>query len=95
MSAICLSRSHGLSETRRQQALKELSLYLSEALGAAVTRQAWTLEFEGEGFIGAVTLGGGYVECEIKLGLMMRPIKGVITREIEAGLERYLGDAGR
>ena len=50
MSAICLSRSHERCETRRQQALKELSLHLGEALGAAVTRQAWTLEFEGEGF---------------------------------------------
>ena len=95
MSAISLSRSHGLNETRRQQALKELSLQLSETLGAAVTRQAWTLEFEGEGFVGTVTLGAGYVECEIKLGIMMRPFKGVITREIEAGLARYLGDTGR
>jgi len=24
------------------------------------------------------------------LGLMMRPLKGVITREIEAGLDHYL-----
>ena len=95
MSAIYLSRSHGLSETRRQQALKELSLHLSEALGAAVTRQAWTLEFEGEGFVGTVTLGEGHVECEIKLGIMMRPVKGVITREIEAGLASYLGETGR
>ena len=95
MSAICLSRPHGLSETRRQQALKELSLHLGEALGAAVMRQAWTLQFEGEGFVGTVTLGEGYVECEIKLGTLMRPLKGVITREIDAGLARYLADTGR
>ena len=50
MSAICLSRCHELSETRRKQAFEELSLHLSEALGAAVTCQAWTLEFEGKGF---------------------------------------------
>jgi len=27
----------------------------------------------------------------VRLGLMMRPLKGVITREIEAGLDHYLG----
>ena len=95
MSAICLSRSHELSETRRQQAFEELSLHLSETLGAAVTCQAWTLEFEGKGFVGTVMLGEAHVECEIRLGLMMRPLRGVITREIEAGLARYLGDTGR
>ena len=94
MSAICLSRCHELSETRRKQAFEELSLHLSETLGAAVTCQAWTLEFEGKGFVGTVTLGEAHVECEIRLGIMMRPLKDVITREIEAGLVRYLGDAG-
>ncbi|GIR14759.1 MAG: hypothetical protein CM15mP25_5140 [Gammaproteobacteria bacterium] len=29
---------------------------------------------------------------EVRLGLMMRPLKGVITREIEAGLDHYLAD---
>ena len=29
---------------------------------------------------------------EVRLGLMMRPLKGVITREIEAGLDHYLTD---
>ena len=95
MSAICLSRCHKLSETHRQQAFEELSLHLRNALGAAVTRQAWTLEFEGKGFVGTVTLGEAHVECKIKLGATMRPLKGVITRKIEAGLARYLGDTGR
>ena len=95
MSAICLSRSHELNEMFRQQAFEALSRHLSEALGATVTRQAWTLDFEGKGFVGTVTLGEGHVECDIKLGILMRPLKGVITREIEAGLTQYLGDTGR
>ena len=95
MSGICLSRCHELSETHRQQAFEDLSLHLMEALGATVTRQAWTLEFEGKGFVGTVTLGEAHVECEIKLGAMMRPLKGFITRELEAGLARYLGDTHR
>ena len=75
MYAICLSHSHGLSETRRQQALKELSLHLGKALGAAVTRQAWTLEFEGEGFVGTVTLER--IRRARSLGIMMRLLRAL------------------
>jgi putative polyhydroxyalkanoate system protein len=94
MSAICLSRSHALDATRRSEAFEQLSTHLSEALGAAVTSQDWTLDFKGKGFSGTVTLSDCHVECEIQLGMMMRPLKGVITREIEAGLAQYLGDTG-
>lgn len=48
--------------------------------------------FDGSGFSGTVTLENERVMGEIRLGLMMRPLKGVITREIEAGLDYYLAD---
>jgi hypothetical protein len=35
---------------------------------------------------------GASVEREARLGLMMRPLKGVITKEIEAGLAQYLDE---
>ena len=94
MSAIRLSRSHALDATRRREAFTQLSTHLIETLGAAVTSQDWTLDFKGKGFSGMVTLGDCHVECEIQLGMIMRPLKGVITREIEAGLAQYLGDTG-
>jgi putative polyhydroxyalkanoate system protein len=95
MSAICLSQPHQLDASRRRQAFEQLSTHLSKTLGATVTSQEWTLDFEGKGFTGTVTLGDRHVECEIKLALMMRPLKGVITREIEAGLAQYLDDTGQ
>ena len=94
MSAICLSRPHELDATRRRQAFEQLSAHLTKALGTTVTSEEWTLDFGGKGFTGTVTLGTCHVECEIRLGLVMRPLKGVITREIEAGLTQYLGNTG-
>ena len=94
MSIISISRCHELNETRRQRAFEELSVYLSEVLGAAVTRQAWVLEFKGKGLAGTVTLGESHVECDINLGVLRRPLKSVITRKIEVGLTSYLDDAG-
>ena len=59
---------------------------------ASVAREAQTIQFDGKGFSGTVTLDDERVVGEVRLGLMTRPLKGVITRQIEAGLDRYLAD---
>ena len=93
MSAICLSYPHELDVTSRNRVLGQLSDYLTEVLGADVSASGWTLQFSGRGFAGTVSMAPRHVEGEITLGLMMRPLKGVIEREIEAGLRQYLENA--
>ena len=92
MSVIRLSRCHQLDKAAQQAALESLAKHLGDALGASVAREARTIQFDGEGFSGAVTLNAERVGGEVRVGLMMRPLKGVITREIEAGLDHYLTD---
>ena len=72
--------------------MERLASHLGDTLGASVAREARTIQFDGSGFSGTVTLENERVLGEIRLGLMMRPLKGVITREIEAGLDYYLAD---
>ena len=72
--------------------MERLAAHLGDALGASVAREAGTIQFDGKGFSGAVTLDAERVVGEVRLGLMMRPLKGVITGEIEAGLDHYLTD---
>ena len=72
--------------------MERFAAHLGDALGASVARQAQTIQFYGKGFSGTVTLKADRVVGEVRLGLMMRPLKGVITREIEAGLDHYLAD---
>ena len=92
MSVIRLSRCHRLDQAAQEAALERLSAHLGDTLGASVAREARTIQFDGSGFSGTVTLENERVMGEIRLGLMMRPLKGVITREIEAGLDYYLAD---
>ena len=93
MSAIRLSYPHELDVTSRNRVLGQLSDYLTEVLGADVSASGWTLQFSGRGFAGTVSMAPRHVEGEITLGLLMRPLKGVIEREIEAGLRQYLQEA--
>ena len=70
--------------------MERLAAHLGNRLGASVAREAQTIQFDGKEFSGTVTLDDERVVGEVRLGLMMRPLKGVITREIEAGLDHYL-----
>ena len=92
MSAIRLSHPHELDVASRKRALGQLSDHLTEILGADVSVTQWTLQFSGKGFAGTVSIAPRHVEGVITLELMMRPLKGVIEREIEAGLRKYLED---
>ena len=92
MSVIRLSRCYQLDHAAQEAALERLAAHLGDTLGASVTQEARTIQFNGTGFSGTVTLDTERVVGEVRLGLMMRPLKGVITREIEAGLDHYLTD---
>ncbi len=72
--------------------MERLAAHLGDALAASVAREARTIQFDGKGFSGAVTLDAERVVGEVRLGLMTRPLRGVITKEIEAGLDHYLID---
>ena len=72
--------------------MERLAAHLADTLGASVAREAGPIKFDGKGLSGAVKLDAERVVGEVRLGLMMRPLKGVITREIEAGLDHYLTD---
>ena len=90
MSAIYLSESHHLDADARERALQALHDYLSQSLGANVVRHDTELVFSGAGYSGTVSLEAEKVHGELKLGLLMRPMKGTITREIKSVLATYL-----
>ena len=81
-----------MDQAAQEAALERLAAHLGDALGALVAREAGTIQFDGKGFQGSVMLDAERVVGEVRLGLMMRPLKGVITREIESGLDHYLAN---
>jgi len=49
------------------------------------------MTLERQGVNGALTLAEGQVSIELKMGLMLTPMKGQIEAEIQRQLEKYLG----
>ena len=93
MSDIRLSRTHSLSSEEREVVMSALIEYLEETLNATVKRSTGRITFKGKGYGGHVALDAGTVEGSVRLGVMMKPLKGVIGREIGKVLDHYLGAA--
>jgi len=91
MSDIRLSRPHNLTPEEREQVMSALIEYLSTTLNATVERSEGHVAFKGAGFTGHVTLDTVSVEGDVRLGMMMKPLKGAISREIGKVLDQYLG----
>ena len=91
MSDIHLSRSHALTPEQRVQVMSALAQYLTDTLKAKVEHKTGHLAFKGKGFSGHVALDHCTVEGSVRLGLMMKPMKGIITKEIGKVLDQYLG----
>ena len=89
MSTITIQRDHSLSRSQCDQALGDLSAYLEE-LGATVQHQTSVLTFQGRGFDGEVEISPGIAKGRIKLGLLARPFRKQLEKEINRHLDARL-----
>ena len=71
--------------------MSALVQYLVDTLKATVQQRKDQVTFKGAGFGGNVAMGPTTVEGTVQLGMMMKPFKGTITREIGKVLDQYLG----
>ena len=91
MSDIRLSRTHTLTAEEREHVMSALAQYLVDTLKATVQQSEDQVTFKGAGCGGKVEMGPTSVEGTVRLGIMTKPLKGTITREIGKVLDQYLG----
>lgn len=90
MSRIHVERSHSLG----REAAREKAERLAERLASEYdVRYRWngdTLEFKRSGADGQIEVGDDHVRVEVKLGLLLSAMSGMIQREIEQALDKSL-----
>ena len=91
MPDIRLSRSHNLTPEEREQVVSAFIDYLVNTLNATVERTEGHVAFKGAGYKGHVSFDDVSVEGDLRLGMMMRPLKAVISKQIGEVLDHYLG----
>lgn len=90
MSRIRVERPHQLG----RQAARDKAERLAERLASEYdVRYRWNgdvLEFKRSGADGSIEVGEDTVKVEVKLGLMLSAMGGMIRREIEQALDKSL-----
>ncbi|MGD8588889.1 MAG: polyhydroxyalkanoic acid system family protein [Chromatiales bacterium] len=91
MARIHIKRQHNLGRDVARQRVEKVANDLQDRLSATWSWQGDSLCFERSGASGAVQVGDDFVEFEIKLGILLSPLKGTIEQSIEQQVDKALG----
>lgn len=90
MSKIKVKRQHALGAKKARSAVEKLAEKLHEDLEADYHWEGSTLQFSRTGATGHIDVGDEEVSIEIKLSLLLSPLKGKIEKTIEDEIDQYL-----
>lgn len=90
MTSIHITRTHQLDEETVRGRVQELADKLTKELSAEYTWEKDRLVFKRRGASGVVRIGEQELEVEVKLSLMLTPLKGTIEKTITEYLDQRL-----
>jgi len=91
MATIQIRRSHQLDQQHIREQVQNLADKLASDLGADYQWQGDRLHFERSGAKGDIDIGEGYLEFNLKLGMLLSPLKGKIESSVVEYLDEHLG----
>jgi putative polyhydroxyalkanoate system protein len=90
MATIHITKSHQLDQETVRDNVQELADMLVEKLSAEYQWEKDRLIFKRSGAQGFVRIGNHELEVEVKLGMLLRPLKGTIEKTITDYLDQRL-----
>ncbi|MDF1562106.1 MAG: polyhydroxyalkanoic acid system family protein [Deltaproteobacteria bacterium] len=91
MSDIKVKRNHTMGQAEARRAAEEIAENLKDRLQVGYHWDGEHLRFKRTGAEGYLWVTEEAIEISIKLGLMFRPMKGVIEGKIVEFLDKKLG----
>ncbi len=90
MANIKIKRQHHLGRDSARQKVEEIASSLQEKLNAKWAWKGDSLTFQRSGASGSVDVGDDYVEFNVKLGMLLTPMKGAIENAIQEKVDKTL-----
>ncbi|MCK5689662.1 polyhydroxyalkanoic acid system family protein [Myxococcota bacterium] len=91
MSQLSIKRSHSLSVDEAKERVSKFETKLQQSYGVSLDwKDSTSAMLRGKGFSGKLSLDASSVDVDIKLGLMLRPLKSKIQSAIEDALDKEL-----
>jgi len=90
MTSIHITRTHRLDRETIHNKVQQLADKLAKDLSVEYKWEKDRLVFKRSGASGVIRIGEQELEIEVKLGLMLRPLKGSIEKSITEYLDQRL-----
>ncbi|MEL6544401.1 MAG: polyhydroxyalkanoic acid system family protein [Myxococcota bacterium] len=90
MADIEMSRDHSLGADGATERLKGIEPKLKEKYGVTLAWSGPVADVKGKGVSGKITVEEAKVALQLKLGLMLKPLKGKIQEGIERQVDKAL-----
>ena len=90
MAVIKVERQHELGAAKARTAVEKVAKKLQKDLDAEYHWEGSTLQFSRSGAKGHIDVGEEDVRIEIKLGMLLSPLKGKIEKTIEQEIDQHL-----
>ena len=91
MAKIHIKRAHQLDNESVRKEIQNLADKLSEDLSATYSWEGDRLVFKRSGANGHIDIADGEVDIEIKLNMVLTPLKGTIEKTVTSYLDERLG----
>ncbi len=94
MANIHIKRQHHLAHDEAKKRVEEVAEELKKKLDADYAWKGDTLQFKRSGASGSIKLSDEYIELDVKLGMLLTPMKGkiesAITEKLDLALQENL-----
>ena len=90
MAVIKVTRKHALGTKKARSRVEAIAKKLKEELDADYHWEGSTLQFRRKGASGQIDVKDKEVAIEIKLGMLLSPLKGKIEKTITDEIDQHL-----
>ena len=95
MANISIARKHQLSHKKAKDAAEQIARDLKSRFSLDYAWNGDRIDFERPGVSGSMHVRKDQIQLDVSLSFLLTPIKPSIEREIEAQLDRLLGDKSK
>ena len=90
MANIHIRREHNLSQTEVRERVEKITSRLQDKLEAKTSWKGNTLIFKRSGASGSLDVGENYIDCNLKLGILLLPLKSIIESALNEEIDKAL-----
>jgi putative polyhydroxyalkanoate system protein len=95
MASISIARKHNLSHKKAKDAAEQIARDLKSRFSLDYAWNGDRIDFERPGVSGSMHVRKDQIQLDVSLSFLLTPIKPSIEREIQAQLDRLLGDKSK